>query len=218
MELATIALAHVCFEKLILLQSVSKVCVAATRGRGVWWPLQALTRCVSVRLHRRPRFRSSVTTLYSATASCLWACACCWHTSLRRQRTTTSTRLTYWRSLSGRLYVMLPRGGWWLCLLGGPLPLCVVRLTRAAGRVPPWLWYGLRCEQRVPRKQMLKAEFSVFARLEFSLFVPTHEHDPHFKRLLRVRSRLPPRSKVPSTLAHRHCWVCAWMAPNSPWS
>ena len=48
-----------------------------------------------------------------------------------------------------------------------------------------------RVVQRVPRKQMLKAEFSVFARLEFGLFVPTHEHDPHFKRILRVRACTP---------------------------
>ena len=37
------------------------------------------------------------------------------------------------------------------------------------------------------RKQLLKAEFKVFARLGFALFVPPYEYDAHFQRLLRVR-------------------------------
>jgi len=41
--------------------------------------------------------------------------------------------------------------------------------------------------QRVTRKQLLKAEFVVFARLDFSLFIPPFEYDAHFQRLLRVR-------------------------------
>lgn len=40
--------------------------------------------------------------------------------------------------------------------------------------------------QRVTRKQLLASEFSVFARLDFSLHVPAPEVMFHFRRLLQV--------------------------------